>query len=140
MSTPFNQQIFLNLPVQDLEKSKAFYTALGYTVNAQFTNEQAACIVVSEQIFVMLLVKEFFQTFTKKPLSDAKKSTEVLVALSCESRAAVEAQVAKALAAGGATPVEAKDYGFMYQHGYEDPDGHQWEVFYMDMSAAPAQA
>ncbi|MFZ5526833.1 MAG: VOC family protein [Pseudomonadota bacterium] len=133
------QQIFVNLPVKDLERSKAFFTHLGYSVNPQFTNEQAACIVISDTIYAMLLVEPFFQTFTKKPISDAKASTEVLLCLSCDSREQVDTLVAKALEAGGRTPMDKQDHGFMYGHGFEDLDGHQWELMFMDMSAAPAQ-
>lgn len=133
------QQIFVNLPVKDLERSKAFFTHLGYSVNPQFTNEQAACIVISDTIYAMLLVEPFFQTFTKKAISDAKTSTEVLLCLSCDSREHVDTLVAKALEAGGRTPMDKQDHGFMYGHGFEDLDGHQWELMYMDMSAAPAQ-
>lgn len=133
------QQIFVNLPVKDLERSKAFFTHLGYSVNPQFTNEQAACIVISDTIYAMLLVEPFFQTFTKKPISDAKASTEVLLCLSCDSREHVDTLVAKALEAGGTTPMDKQDHGFMYGHGFEDLDGHQWELMYMDMSAAPTQ-
>jgi predicted lactoylglutathione lyase len=133
------QQIFVNLPVKDLERSKAFFTHLGYSVNPQFTNEQAACIVISDTIYAMLLVEPFFQTFTKKPVADAKASTEVLICLSCDSREHVDTLVTKALEAGGRTPMDKQDHGFMYGHGFEDLDGHQWELMYMDMSAAPAQ-
>ena len=133
------QQIFVNLPVKDLERSKAFFTHLGYSVNPQFTNEQAACIVISDTIYAMLLVEPFFQTFTKKPVADAKASTEVLSCLSCDSREHVDTLVTKALEAGGRTPMDKQDHGFMYGHGFEDLDGHQWELMYMDMSAAPAQ-
>ena len=130
-------QIFVNLPVRDVEKSKAFYAALGYRNDARFTNEQAACMVLSEEIHVMLLHVDYFKTFTPKAVADASKSTEVLLCLSCESRAEVEAQVAKAVAAGGSTPTKAQDHGFMYQHGFQDPDGHMWELAYMDMNAFP---
>ena len=125
-------QIFVNLPVKDLKRSVDFFTALGFSFNPQFTDDNATCMIVSEHNFVMLLVEPFFQSFTKKPLSDAKRQTEVLVAISCDSRAAVEKIVAKATAAGAATPMPAQDHGFMYQHGFEDLDGHQWEFFYMD--------
>lgn len=128
-------KIFVNLPVQNVEKSKAFYAALGYRNDARFTNEQAACMVVSEEIHVMLLHVDYFKTFTPKAVADASKSTEVLLCLSCESRAEVDAQVAKAVAAGGSTPTKAQDHGFMYQHGFQDPDGHMWELAYMDMNA-----
>jgi len=133
-----NQQIYVNLPVRDLERSKAFFTALGYSFNPQFTDEKAACMVVSDDIYVMLLTEPFFAGFTGKPLADARKSTEVLICLSCQSREEVDAQVKKAWAAGGTVPRTAVDHGFMYQHGFEDPDGHIWELAYMDMAAFPA--
>ena len=124
-------QIFVNLPVRDLPRSVEFFTRLGYTFEPKFTDENATCMIVSEHIFVMLLVEKFFQTFTPKPISDARTSTEVLIALSADSREHIDALVAKALAAGGKTPMEARDYGFMYQHGFEDLDGHLWELVYM---------
>jgi predicted lactoylglutathione lyase len=133
------RQIFVNLPVKDLARSKAFFEALGLSFNPRFTNEQGACLMIAEDIHAMLLVEPFFQGFTKLPVADARKSTEVLVALSCDSRAEVDVLVAKARAAGGSTPNAPTDHGFMYQHGFADPDGHQWEVFWMDESAAPAQ-
>jgi predicted lactoylglutathione lyase len=131
-------QIFVNLPVKDLQRSVAFFTNLGYTFDPKFTNENATCMIVGENIFVMLLVESFFKTFTKKPISDAKKTTEVLLCLSCESRAQVDALVAKALAAGGTAPNAPQDHGFMYGHGYEDLDGHIWELVYMAPQAAGA--
>lgn len=133
------RQIFVNVPVENLDRSKAFFEALGLTFNPQFTNDKGACLQIAENIYAMLLVKPFFQGFTKKPVADATQSTEVLIALSCDSRAEVEALVAKAVAAGATTPVAAVDHGFMFQHGFADLDGHQWEVFWMDMAAAPAQ-
>ncbi len=133
------RQIFVNLPVKDLEKSKAFFEQLGFTFNPQFTNNDGACMVISDTIFAMLLTVPFFQTFIKKPVADATKSTEVLICLSCENRAEVDALVAKALAAGGTAPNDPQDHGFMYAHGFEDLDGHIWELAYMDMSAMPAQ-
>ena len=129
-------QIFVNLPVKNLDKSVQFFTRLGYTFDPKFTDENATCMIVGENIYVMLLVESFFKTFTPKALCDATKSTEVLVALSAESRDEVDELVRKAVAAGGTTPNESKDYGFMYQHGYQDLDGHLWEVFYMDPNAA----
>lgn len=132
------RKIFVNLPIESMQRSRAFYEALGFSFNPQFTNEQGACMVVSDDIFVMLLVKPFFQTFTGKPIADASKSTEVLVCISADSRAEVDELVRKAKAAGGAVPRQPQDHGFMYGHGFEDPDGHIWEVAYMDMSAAPA--
>ncbi|APW36555.1 glyoxalase/bleomycin resistance/extradiol dioxygenase family protein [Rhodoferax koreense] len=131
------RKIFVNLPIKDMAKSKAFFTSLGFGFNPQFTNDQGACMVVSDDIFVMLLVEPFFQTFIKKPISDATKATEVLVCLSCESRAEVDELVAKARAAGGTVPNDPQDHGFMYGHGFEDLDGHVWELAYMDMAAVP---
>jgi hypothetical protein len=128
-------KIFVNLPVKDLNASKAFFGKLGYTFNPQFTDETAACMVISDDIYAMLLTEAKFKDFTPKAISDAKTSTEVLVALSCESREQVIDLVSKAIAAGGKTYAEPKDYGFMYQHGYEDLDGHIWEVMWMDPSA-----
>ena len=130
-------QMFVNLPVKDLKRSVDFFTALGFSFNPQFTDDNATCMIVSDQNFVMLLVEPFFQSFTKKAISDAKRQTEVLVAISCDSRAAVEEIVAKAVAAGAATPMPPQDHGFMYQHGFEDLDGHQWEFFHM-ASTPPA--
>ncbi|MDB5847520.1 MAG: glyoxalase/bleomycin resistance/extradiol dioxygenase family protein [Rhodoferax sp.] len=132
------RQIFVNLPIKNMEKSKAFFIGLGFSFNPQFTNDQGACLVISENIYVMLLVEPFFQTFIKKPISDATKSTEVLVCLSCESRAEVDALVAKARAGGATVPSEPRDHGFMYGHGFDDLDGHIWELAYMDMSQVPA--
>lgn len=130
-----NQQIYINLPVRDLSRSKAFFSALGYGFNPQFTDDKAACMVVSDSIHVMLLTESFCQTFTHKPLADARQSTEVLLCLSCASRDEV---VKKAWSAGGQVPRAAVDHGFMYQHGFEDPDGHLWELAWMDMAAFPA--
>ena len=127
-------QIFVNLPVKNLKGSMEFFTKLGYSFNPQFTDETAACMVVSEDIYVMLLTEEKFKEFTPKPICDAKKSTEVLLCLSCESRENVNDLVSKAVAAGGPTYAEFKDYGFMYQHGFQDPNGHIWELIYMEPS------
>ncbi|MCC2635902.1 MAG: hypothetical protein K0S48_3788 [Ramlibacter sp.] len=134
------RKIFVNLPIKDMERSQAFFRALGFSFNPQFTNEQGACMVISEDIFTMLLVEPFFQTFTKKPIADARKSTEVLVCLSCDSRDEVDALVKKAIAAGGTAPNAPQDHGFMYAHGFEDLDGHVWELVWMDPAAAPPQA
>ncbi|GHH52184.1 VOC family protein [[Pseudomonas] boreopolis] len=130
-------QIFVNLPVADLEKSKAFYTSLGYGINPTFTNENAACVMVSDIIHVMLLVRPFFQGFTKKAVADAHKELQTLVALSAPDRAAVDALLDKALAAGGKEPGEPQDYGFMYQRSFEDLDGHTWEIAYMNEAEFP---
>ncbi len=127
-------QIFVNLAVKDLPKSKAFFSALGYSFNPQFTNDDAACMVISDTIYTMLLTEPFFKGFTSKELVDAKKSTEAIVCLSAESRAAVDEIVSKAVAAGGRIYNEPQDHGFMYCHGFEDLDGHQWEFAFMDPS------
>jgi predicted lactoylglutathione lyase len=133
------RQIFVNLPIKDMARSQAFFKSLGLTFNQQFTNEQGACLQIADNIYAMLLVESFFQGFTKLPISDARKATEVLIALSCDSRAEVDDMVARAVAAGATTPNAPMDHGFMYQHGFADLDGHQWEVFWMDEAAAPAQ-
>ncbi len=127
--------IFVNLPVKDLERSVKFFTELGFTFNPQFTDATAACMVVTETIYVMLLTEAKFQAFTPKPVADARQSTEMLLALAMESRAAVEALVQQAFDLGGTRYAEPQDHGFMYQHGFEDLDGHIWEIFYMDPSA-----
>ena len=131
------RKIFVNLPIKDMRRSQDFFRALGFTFNPQFTNEQGACMVIAQDIYAMLLVEPFFQTFTKKPISDARKSTEVLVCLSCESRDEVDDLVRKALAAGATAPNAPQDHGFMYGHGFEDLDGHVWELMWMDPAAAP---
>ena len=133
-----SRQLFVNLPVENLDRTIAFFAALGFGFNPKSTDENATCLVISEHIQVMLLTKPFFAGFTKKPVADARAATETLLAISCESREEVDALMAKAVAAGAATPMEIKDYGFMYQHGFEDLDGHQWEVFWMDESAMPS--
>ena len=126
------KQVFINLPVKDLEKSKAFFTHLGYSFNPQFTNDDAACMVISDTIYTMLLREPFFQGFIKKTIADAHSTQEVIICVSCESRAEVDEKVTKALEAGGKTPMQPIDHGFMYYHGFEDLDGHYWEVMYMD--------
>ena len=128
-------KIFVNLPVKNLNKSIEFFTKLGYSFNQQFTDETATCMVVTDDIFVMLLTEDKFKTFTPKEICDAKKCTEVLVCLSLESRAKVDEVVRKAVAAGGTTYNEPQDHGFMYGHGFQDLDGHIWELIYMEPSA-----
>ncbi len=128
-------QIFVNLPVKNLQQSIAFFKQLGFQFNPQFTDETATCMIVSENIFVMLLTHEKFKTFTPNAICDATKSTEVLTCLSMESRAAVDDRVRKAIAAGGKTYNEPQDHGFMYAHGFQDLDGHIWELVYMEPSA-----
>ena len=130
------RQIFVNLPVKDLDRSVAFFTRLGFTFNPDFTDETATCMIVSDDIFVMLLTEAKFKTFTPKTIADATRSTEVLVCLSCESRAEVDDTVQKAVAAGGMTYSEPQDHGFMYAHGFQDLDGHIWELVAMRPGAA----
>ncbi|MGH8503307.1 MAG: VOC family protein [Gammaproteobacteria bacterium] len=128
-------KIFVNLPVKNLNKSIAFFTELGFTFNPRFTDETATCMIVADDIFVMLLTHDKFKTFTPKDICDATKSTEVLVCLSVESREGVDEMVRKAVAAGGTTYNAPQDHGFMYGHGFQDLDGHIWEVIYMEPSA-----
>lgn len=132
-----SKKVFVNLPVSDLQRSMQFYQALGHAINEKWTDETAACVVISEEIHVMLLTHPRFQEFIPNEICDAKQQTEVLVALSCESRDEVDDLVQKAVAAGGNTYNEPQDHGFMYGHGFQDPDGHIWEVFYMDPAAIP---
>ena len=134
------QMIFVNLPVTDLEKSKAFYEAVGAANNPAFTDDTAACMVVEEgSIHVMLLTHEKWATFTSKKIPDAHTAAQVLLCVSADSRDAVDGQVDKAVKAGGkADPTPTQDYGFMYGRSFEDPDGHIWEVMWMDPTAIPA--
>ncbi len=134
------KQMFINLPVKDLNRSVEFFTQLGYTFNPQFTDENATCMLIGENLFAMLLVEDYFRTFTDREVIDAHKGVEAIVALSLDSREQVDEQVARARAAGGTIPRDAKDHGFMYQHAFQDPDGHLWEVFYMDENAVPTHA
>jgi uncharacterized protein len=135
-----SRMIFVNLPVADLDAAKAFYEAIGAVNNPQFTDETGACMVFSDTIYVMLLTHEKFAQFTPKPIADAHATSEVLIALSCDSRESVDEMLGKALAAGGREPRPAQDHGFMYGRSLEDPDGHIWEPYWMDMAAAPATA
>ncbi len=130
-------QIFLNLPVKDLNKSIDFFTQLGFTFNPQFTDENATCMIIGENIFAMLLVEKFFQTFTKKEIADAHKTTEAIIAISLDSRDEVDTMVHNAIAGGGSSHREVKDHGWMYEHGFQDLDGHLWEVLYIDETQAP---
>jgi hypothetical protein len=127
--------IFVNLPVRDLRKAIDFFTRLGFAFNPQFTDETATCMIVSEHIYVMLLTEAKFKSFTPKPICDATKSTEVLVCLALESREEVDDMVRKAVAAGASLYNEPQDHGFMYGHGFQDLDGHIWELIYMEPSA-----
>jgi predicted lactoylglutathione lyase len=125
-------KIFVNLPVKDLKKSMSFFETLGYGFNEQFTDETAACMVIAEDIYAMLLTEAKFKDFTRKPVADATKVTEVLTALSVESRARVDVLVDTALKAGATEAGEVMDYGFMYGRSFNDLDGHIWEIIYMD--------
>jgi predicted lactoylglutathione lyase len=134
------QQLFLNLPVKDLNRSVEFFAALGFSFNPDFTDENATCMIVNDNAFVMLLVENFFKTFTSKGIADAGSGTEAIMAFSVDSREAVDETVRKALAAGGTPSQEVQDYGFMYNHSFQDPDGHLWEVMWMDPAGPPAEA
>jgi len=133
-------QIFVNLPVADLPRSKAFFEALGWHFNPQFTNEQGACLVISDTIYVMLLTRDFFQTFIPgKAICEARTHLETITCLSADSNAEVDRLVDAAVAAGASIPREPQDMGFMYSRSFDDLDGHQWEVVHMDMSKVPEQ-
>jgi predicted lactoylglutathione lyase len=125
-------KIFVNLPVKDLNKSIDFFTKLGYTFNPQFTDEKATCMIIGEDIFVMLLVDQFFKTFVPKDVADARQCTESIICLSAESREKVDEMIKKAVDAGGSIYNDPQDHGFMYGHGYQDLDGHLWEIMWMD--------
>ena len=133
------RHIFVNVAVKDLKASMTFFKALGFDFNMQFTNDAAACLVIEENIKAMLITEAYFKTFTPKPLCAAKQSTEVLIALSCDSRAHVDTLTDKAVAAGGRVVRETNDHGFMYDRAFEDLDGHIWELVYMDMQALPQE-
>lgn len=128
-------QIFVNLPVKDLPASMDFFKCLGFGFNNQFTDDTAACMVIGDNIYAMLLTHEKFRSFTPNPICDAHKSTEVLVCLSRDSREAVDEMVRQAVKSGGSNYSEAKDHGFMYQHGFQDLDGHIWELIHMSPDA-----
>ncbi|MEZ0172545.1 VOC family protein [Microvirga sp. TS319] len=131
--------IFVNLPVADLDRADAFYQAIGAVKNPQFSDHTASCMVLSETIHAMLLTHDKFRQFTPKKIADARETTEVLICLSADSREEVDETVAKAAAAGGRADAGPKqDYGFMYGRSFEDPDGHIWEVMWMDVEAAKA--
>src|SRR3989344_4370267 len=133
------KQIFVNLPVKDLNKTMDFFTNIGFEFNSQFTDENATCMIIGENIFAMLLVEKFFKKFTPKEISDAKKSTEVLLALAVDSREEADEMMAKAIKAGGREPREPQDHGWMYSRAFEDINGHIWEVFFMDMDKMPQE-
>jgi hypothetical protein len=127
-------KVFVNLPVKDLDKSKAFFGSLGFTFNPQFTDDNAACMVISEHNYAMLLTQEYFKSFATKPISDAHKATEVLIALGLDKKDAVGDMVEKAVKAGGKEPKPMQDHGFMVVRTFEDIDGHTWEIMWMDPS------
>ncbi|RSS79807.1 VOC family protein [Streptomyces sp. WAC06614] len=127
--------IFVNLPVKDLDASKAFWTALGYSFDDRFTDETAACLVISDTIYAMLLTEAKFKEFTHKAVADTATTAQTLLCLSAAGREAVDALVDTAVGAGGTEPRPAMDHGFMYMRGFEDLDGHTWEIMWMDPAA-----
>jgi predicted lactoylglutathione lyase len=135
MATAPSRKIFVNLAVEDLGRAVEFFTQVGFSFDPRFTDEQATCMIVSEEAFVMLLVEDRFKDFTKKELCDSTTHTEAILAVSAESRAQVDELVQKALEAGGQPANEPMDHGFMYGSSFQDPDGHLWEVIWMDPSA-----
>ena len=131
-----NKMIFVNLPVRDLKASTAFYTALGATLNPQFSGEKSSCMMLSDMIGVMLLTHEHYRQFTQRPIGDARRESHALLALSVESREAVDSTLARTTAAGGgADPNPAQDHGFMFSRSVQDPDGNVWEIMWMDPAA-----
>lgn len=133
------KQVFINLAVKDVEQSMNFYTRLGFTVNPQFSDDQAKCMVWSDAIFVMIMTHEKFETFTKKPIADTKNNIAALFALSVENVEKVNEVVENGLSAGGTEPMPMTDYGFMQLRKIEDFDGHTWEIFCMDTTKMPGQ-
>lgn len=136
MAATQSRMLFVNLAVRDLKKSMEFFSKLGFEFNPKFTDDKAACMVISEQAFAMLLSEPFFKTFTKREICDTSRHTEGLFALSCSSRAEVDELVKKAIAAGGKHAMDVQDHGFMYGWSFYDLDGHHWEVMWMDPKAA----
>jgi predicted lactoylglutathione lyase len=130
-------KIFLNLAVKHLKKSIDFFTTLGFSFNPQFTDEQATCMIIGDNIFVMLVTEQRFKDFTKKEICNAHKNTEVLIAINADSREKVYEMVKNAVGAGGSIYMEPQDSGWMYGHSFADLDGHQWEIMYMDENAIP---
>ncbi|WP_327343350.1 VOC family protein [Streptomyces europaeiscabiei] len=131
----YQQMIFVNLPVNDLDASKKFFTEIGYALNPQFSDENAASVVISDTIVAMLLTKPFYSSFTKKEIADATKTSEVMLCLSAESRAKVDELVEKAVAAGGTASEKVQEMDFMYGRAFDDLDGHTWEVVWMNPAA-----
>jgi predicted lactoylglutathione lyase len=138
MTTGNPRKLFVNLAVRDLKRSKDFFARLGFGFEPKFTDDNAACMIVSDEAFVMLLAEPFFRTFTRREPCDTTRQTEGLFALSCDSRAEVDQLVQKAVSGGGAHALDPQDHGFMYGWSFYDPDGHHWEVFWMDPAATPA--
>ncbi len=136
MTTNNSRKIFVNLAVRDLKQSMRFFSALGFSFNPKFTDDNAACMIVSDEAYVMLLTEPFFKTFTRREPCDTSRHTEGLYALSCRDRAEVDEMVNKAIAAGGTKAMDPQDHGFMYGWSFYDLDGHHWEVFWMDPQAA----
>jgi predicted lactoylglutathione lyase len=134
------RKIFVNLAVRDLKRAMDFFATLGFEFNPQFTDDKAACMIISEEAYAMLLTEPFFQSFTKKKPCDTSTHTEAMLALSCSSRAEVDEIVSKAIAAGGSHAMPAQDHGFMYGWSFYDVDGHHWEVMWMDPAAIQPQA
>ncbi|WP_221353979.1 VOC family protein [Streptomyces beigongshangae] len=132
----YQQMIFVNLAVNDVDASKKFFTEIGYTINAEFSDEHCASVVISDSIVAMLLSKQRYADFTKKEIADPTRTSEVILCLSAESREKVDELVDRALAAGGSASGEPQDHGFMYGRAFDDPDGHTWEVMWMDPAAA----
>jgi predicted lactoylglutathione lyase len=139
MAQPASRKIFVNLPVRELRRSMEFFSRLGFHYNPQFTDDKAACMVLSEDGYVMLLQEPFFRTFTKNEICDTSRSTETLLALSCGSREEVDQMVETAVAAGGRKAMPSQDQGFMYSWSFYDPDGHHWELVWMDPQHVEAQ-
>lgn len=132
-------KIFVNLPIKDLNKSIEFFSKLGFTFNEQFTNDSSTCMIIGENIYVMLLEEKRFKDFIKKEIADTSKYTEAIICIDADSPEKVDEIVSKAIQAGGTSPNEKQDHGWMYGHGFEDLDGHLWEIIWMDMNAFPQQ-
>lgn len=130
-------QLFLNLPVKDLPRTVEFFTALGFSFNPDFTDENATCMVVNENAYVMFLVENYFSSFTAKDVASTEGKAEAIIAYSVDTREAVDTAVQTALAHGGSLSEQPIDHGFMYNHSFQDPDGHLWEVFWMDRAGPP---
>jgi hypothetical protein len=138
MANEHTRQIYVNVSVQDLKRSMDFFKQLGFGFNPQFTDENAACMIVNDNAFAMLLTEPFFRKFTKREICNTASHTEALLAVSCGSRAEVDEMVNKAVAAGGKHAMDPQDHGFMYGWSYYDPDGHHWEVMWMDPKGMPS--